>query len=153
MIDAAAASANAGERVLLAVLLLLVAVFWLEPSGSGLAEPDETRYAEIPREMLAAGDLVVPRLNGLPYFEKPPLLYWANAAAFRAFGETPWAARLPTRVAGLGTALLVLFFVARRRGRAAGLSAGILFSLRNMRRRHAAVHALRSGMEFREVGS
>ena len=45
--------------------------------------------------MLAAGDFVVPRLNGLPYLEKPPLLYWANAASLRFFGETPWAARLP----------------------------------------------------------
>ena len=44
-----------GERALLAALLLLTAVVWLEPAGSFLAEPDETRYAEIPREMLAAG--------------------------------------------------------------------------------------------------
>jgi hypothetical protein len=67
-----------------------------------LLEPQEARYAEIPREMLASGDLVVPRLNGLPYFEKPPLLYWANAASLRLFGETPFAARLPTRLAGTG---------------------------------------------------
>ena len=126
MIDAAPASSNAGERVLFAALVLLVAVIWLEPSGSGLAEPDETRYAEIPREMLAAGDFVVPRLNGLPYFEKPPLLYWANAASFRVLGETPWAARLPTRLAGLGTTLLIVLAVGQRRGRASGLGAGIL---------------------------
>ncbi len=100
-------------------------MIWLEPAGSSLAEPDETRYAEIPREMLAAGDLVVPRLNGVPYFEKPPLLYWANAVAFRTFGETPWAARLPTRLAGLGTLILVVL-AASRRGRGTGLCAGIL---------------------------
>ena len=50
----------------------------------------------------------MPRLNGLPYFEKPPLLYWANAAALRVLGPTPWAARLPTRLAGLGTVILVV---------------------------------------------
>lgn len=115
-----------GERALLAVLLLLTAVVWLEPSGSFLAEPDETRYAEIPREMLAAGDLVVPRLNGVPYFEKPPLLYWVNAASLRLFGETPWAARLPTRLAGFATMLLVVL-AARRGGHDAGISAGVLF--------------------------
>jgi 4-amino-4-deoxy-L-arabinose transferase-like glycosyltransferase len=114
-------------RLLLAALLLLAAVSWIEPRGSGLAEPDETRYAEIPREMLAAGDLVVPRLNGVPYFEKPPLLYWANAAAFRAVGLTPWAARLPTRLAGMGTVLLLVLAVARARGREAGLCAGVLY--------------------------
>ena len=47
--------------------------------------------------MLASGDFVTPRLNGVPYLEKPPLLYWANAASLRLFGLTPWAARLPTR--------------------------------------------------------
>ena len=127
MIDAAPASSSAGQRVLFAALLLLLAVAWIEPRGSGLAEPDETRYAEIPREMLAAGDLVVPRLNGLPYFEKPPLLYWANAASFRVFGQNPWAARLPTRLAGLGTVLLIVLAVARSRGRTAGLTAGVFF--------------------------
>jgi 4-amino-4-deoxy-L-arabinose transferase-like glycosyltransferase len=112
-------------RTLAAALLLLLAMVWLEPAGSGLAEPDETRYAEIPREMLAAGDFVVPRLNGVPYFEKPPLLYWVNAASFRIFGESPWAARLPTRLAGLGTVFLVIL-AARRRG-GGGLPAGIFF--------------------------
>jgi 4-amino-4-deoxy-L-arabinose transferase-like glycosyltransferase len=112
------------ERVLWFALLLLLAAVWLEPSGSFLAEPDETRYAEIPREMLASGDLLVPRLNGVPYFEKPPLLYWVNAASLRLFGETPSAARLPTRLAGLGTMLLVVFAA---RGSGGGLSAGVLF--------------------------
>jgi 4-amino-4-deoxy-L-arabinose transferase-like glycosyltransferase len=118
---------SGAERTLLAALLLAAAVACFEPRGSGLAEPDETRYAEIPREMLAAGDFVVPRLNGLPYFEKPPLLYWSNALALRLFGETPWAARLPTRLAGLGTALLLVLATGARRGRREGLAAGILF--------------------------
>jgi len=114
-----------GSRSLLLAFVLLLSIVWLEPSGSGLAEPDETRYAEIPREMLAANDLLVPRLNGVPYFEKPPLLYWLNAAALRVFGETPWAARLPTRLAGTGTVLLV--FVAARGIAAGGLAAAVLF--------------------------
>ena len=114
-----------GSRSLVAAFVVLLAVVWLEPRGSALAEPDETRYAEIPREMLAANDLLVPRLNGVPYFEKPPMLYWLNAASLKVFGETPWAARLPTRLAGLGTALLV-FFAARGIG-VGGLSAAVLF--------------------------
>ncbi len=112
-------------RTLVAALLLLAAMVWLEPAGSRLAEPDETRYAEIPREMLAAGDLVVPRLNGVPYFEKPPLLYWVNAASLRVFGETPWAARLPTRLAGMGTVLLIILAARRRPG--GGVPAAIFF--------------------------
>ena len=133
-------SETPGEPRLLAALLFLLAVVWLEPAGSVLAEPDETRYAEIPREMLAAGDLVVPRLNGVPYFEKPPLLYWVNAASLRVFGETPWAARLPTRLAGLGTLLLVSRGRARDRSRRPARAAvlflaapiGFLFSRTNL---------------------
>jgi 4-amino-4-deoxy-L-arabinose transferase-like glycosyltransferase len=122
------------ERALWAALLLLLAVVWLEPAGSGLAEPDETRYAEIPREMLATGDLLVPRLNGVPYFEKPPLLYWLNAASLEVFGEASFAARLPTRLAGLGTTLLVILAA---RGLPAGVfflagAAGFLFSRTNL---------------------
>jgi len=51
-----------------------------------LIKPDEGRYAEIPREMIATGDWVTPRINGYKYFEKPPLQYWATAASFSAFG-------------------------------------------------------------------
>ena len=122
----AAAERSGPERTLLAALLFLAAVAVFEPAGSGLAEPDETRYAEIPREMLATGDFVTPRLNGLPYFEKPPLLYWANALAFRALGTTPWAARLPTRLAGLGTVALVVLAAGAGGRRRDGLAAGIL---------------------------
>jgi 4-amino-4-deoxy-L-arabinose transferase-like glycosyltransferase len=125
-VEAVQAEPRSGAtRALAAALLLLAAMVWMEPAGSGLAEPDETRYAEIPREMLAAGDLVVPRLNGVPYFEKPPLLHWLNAASLRLFGETSWAARLPTRLAGMGTVLLIIL-AARRRG-GGGLPAGIFF--------------------------
>ena len=60
-----------------------------------LATPDEGRYVEIPREMLASGDCITPHLNGLPYFEKPPLLYWIEAAFLKVFGPHTFALRLP----------------------------------------------------------
>lgn len=99
----------AGERrTLIALALLFAALLFLELPGSWLIGPDEARYAEIPREMLATHDFITPRLDGAHYFEKPPLLYWLNAASMAAFGETAFAARLPTRLAALGTAVLLI---------------------------------------------
>jgi 4-amino-4-deoxy-L-arabinose transferase-like glycosyltransferase len=68
-----------------------------------LWEPDEARYAEIPREMLAAGDWLTPRLNQVLYFEKPPLQYWLSVASMKAFGVNAIAARLPLALASLIT--------------------------------------------------
>src|SRR5205823_6593521 len=65
-----------------------------------LVHPDEGRYAEIAREMAATGDWVTPRLNGLKYFEKPPLQYWLTAIAYRVFGVHEWTARLWPALAG-----------------------------------------------------
>lgn len=58
-----------------------------------LASPDEGRYTEIPREMLAYSDMVTPRLNDMPYFYKPPMFYWMQAAAIKAFGINQFSAR------------------------------------------------------------
>lgn len=70
-----------------------------------LAEPDEPRYAEIPREMIESGDWVTPRLNYVKYFEKPPLVYWLTAVTFKLFGTSELVARLwPAMFALVGIA-------------------------------------------------
>ncbi|MBW1779511.1 MAG: phospholipid carrier-dependent glycosyltransferase [Deltaproteobacteria bacterium] len=105
-------------------LIGLFLILYILPLGwRPLAIPDETRYAEIPREMIASGDWVVPRLNGLRYFEKPVLGYWLNALSITLFGENAFAVRLPSALATGITALMV-FFLVRRFGR--GSEAGIL---------------------------
>jgi 4-amino-4-deoxy-L-arabinose transferase-like glycosyltransferase len=81
--------------------------------GRPLYDPDEGRYAEIPREMLSGGDWVIPHLNGLVYLEKPPLQYWITAASFRLFGQGEATARLWTGVSGF-LALLVVWSLGRR---------------------------------------
>lgn len=91
-----------------------------------LFHPDEGRYAEIPREMAAGGDWVVPHLNGLPYLEKPPLQYWASAAIFSVVGEDEWTARLWPALTGLAGVLAVWFTGVRLFGRRTGLAAALL---------------------------
>ncbi len=112
-----------GLRILFAFALLLLVV---EPWQVPLFEPDEGRYAEIPREMLATGDWVVPRLDGALYFEKPPLHYWTVALSFKLLGQTEVAARLPVKVASVGMAVLTFLFARRRWGPRVGLLAGLI---------------------------
>lgn len=97
-----------------ALLLIFFLLAYLLPLGvRDLLAPDETRYAEIPREMIAGGDWVTPHLNGLRYFEKPVLGYWVNAGALLLLGETNFAVRLPSAVAVALTALLIMALIGR----------------------------------------
>ena len=103
---------TARAKVILAAVLFAVAWF----AGLGyrdLFQTDEGRYAEIPREMLATGDWVTPRLDGLKYFEKPPLQYWTTAAAYAVAGESNATSRLWTALTGF-LGVLMTAFVARR---------------------------------------
>jgi 4-amino-4-deoxy-L-arabinose transferase-like glycosyltransferase len=95
------------ERVLLWVLVALTLAVGIGALGRTLANPDEGRYSEISREMVASGDWVTPRLNGIKYFEKPPLQYWATAVSLKLFGENEYSARIYVALCGLGCVLLV----------------------------------------------
>jgi hypothetical protein len=75
-----------------ALLAWLLATAWVRP----LMAPDEGRYAGVALGMLRSGDWLVPRLDGLPFFHKPPLFYWIGAAAMSVTGPVEWAARLPS---------------------------------------------------------
>ena len=114
------------DRTLLVLLLLAVLLLVLEPGKVPLFEPDEGRYAEIPREMLATGDFLTPRLNGVLYFEKPPLYYWSVAASLKVFGPTETAVRLPGKLAAVTMVLLAAAFARRRWGMRTGLLAGLI---------------------------
>ena len=115
------------QAVLLAGAFLLV---YVAPLGvRPLFSPDETRYTEIPREMRASGDWIVPRFNGLRYFEKPVLGYWLNAASQELFGENRFAVRLPSALAAGLSFFSVLLLLGRRKEENPGLAgiAGALF--------------------------
>ncbi|HWX33490.1 MAG TPA: phospholipid carrier-dependent glycosyltransferase [Steroidobacteraceae bacterium] len=102
------------DRWTYCALAALLAVLWLATlNARPLFNPDEGRYAEIPREMLEGGDWVVPHLDGLAYIEKPPLQYWGTALSYRLLGTSAFAARLYSALAALSTMVLV-WWTARR---------------------------------------
>ena len=110
--------------VILAVITLTVYI--LPIGGRPMLNPDESRYAEVPREMIETGNYVSPRLNGVRYFEKTPLSYWCFAASFKLFGMNRFALRLPCMLAMLGTAWIVFLLMSHYyERRTALLGAGI----------------------------
>ena len=130
-------------------LLLAVIVIWFgNIEYRKLIEPDEGRYAEIPREMVASGDWVTPRLNNLKYFEKPPLQYWATAAAYSMFGEQQWTSRLWTVLTGFAGLLLVWFTGTRLFGCEAGRYAAILLGSSLLYALMAHINTLDMGVTF-----
>jgi 4-amino-4-deoxy-L-arabinose transferase-like glycosyltransferase len=103
--------------------LAVVAIVWFAGIGSRtLIHPDEGRYAEIAREMAASGDWLTPRLNGLKYFEKPPLQYWLTAGAFDVLGVGNASARLPTVASTLVAAAFIGFVGWRAGGARLGIT-------------------------------
>ncbi len=87
--------------------------FFFRLSAIGLLGPDEPRYAQVAREMLARHDWVTPTLYGHTWLEKPILLYWGEMLSYSVFGVSDWAARVPSAVAA--TLLVFGTFLAVRR--------------------------------------
>lgn len=79
-----------------------------------LYKVQEVRIAETAREMLLSGDYAIPRLNGELRLQKPPLPYWWSVASYQLFGVSAWAARLPSVIATLLTALLLFEWLRRK---------------------------------------
>ena len=107
------------------VVLAMAAILLFGRLGSPLLEPEEARYAEIPRQMLAEGRFVIPVWHGEDYLHKPPLLYWLVMASYQIFGVHDWAARLIPVLASW----LVIGIVGWWGRRAAGNGAGLLSAL------------------------
>src|SRR6476469_173248 len=112
----------------IALVLVFALVWFANLDYRRLIHPDEGRYAEIPREMVASGDWVTPRLDGVKYFEKPALFYWLQAIAIELFGVREWALRLWIALFALGGCLLVYIAGRRLFGRTAGLLAAAVLA-------------------------
>jgi len=116
------------KRVIFLILFIFLCIYILPLGIRPLVVPDEVRYAEIPREMVTSGDWIIPRLNGLLYFEKPVMGYWLNGFAMKLFGENAFAVRISSAVSAGLSALMVFFLAARfLKGRKMGVLAATVF--------------------------
>jgi 4-amino-4-deoxy-L-arabinose transferase-like glycosyltransferase len=97
-------------RLAIGATVCWIILFW-KLSAPSLMDPDEAHYAQLTREMLRAGNWMMPLLDGLPYIDKPVLFHWLQGLAIAVLGETETAMRLPSAVAGIA-----LFWITRWTG-------------------------------------
>ncbi len=122
-------SAELNWKIYAVILVLMYLIIYILPLGiRPVMIPDEARYAEIPREMIAADNWVSPRLNGLRYFEKPVLGYWVTGISMQVFGETAFAMRLPSALsAGLSALALFMLLLRFTQRRTTALNAAMIY--------------------------
>src|SRR5215472_2118578 len=119
-------SAETNWRVYLAVLAVASAIYvGCIVSPPSLMDDVDAVQAQIARNMLVSGDWVTPRLDGVVYLEKPPLIYWLMAVSYKIFGVHDWAARIPVVLASLALCLVTTSFGIWAFGRRAGFYAGL----------------------------
>jgi len=114
-------------RDVIILSLIIGLLFGIMLGNRPLSVPDEGRYVEIPREMAASGDYITPRLNGVKYFEKPPLFYWFESFSIKLFGMHEFTLRLWPALFALAGCLMVFRAGLQLYGRTAGVfAAGVL---------------------------
>ncbi len=129
--SASFAIAAASRRPLRLLLCAAVAaVLYLPGLGRpALWEPDEGRYAEIAREMVLTRDYVTPRDDWVRYFEKPPLVYWAEALSIKLAGVNELAVRLPAALATVAEVVVTAALGEAMFGASVGLAAAMVLGL------------------------
>src|SRR6186997_3134951 len=92
-------------------ITLIFGLFYAIWMGSyPLFTPDEGRYSEVAREMVASGDYITPRVDGVAFLDKPILYYWLQATAIQLFGINEWALRIFPGLFGIFGCLLMYMF-------------------------------------------
>jgi 4-amino-4-deoxy-L-arabinose transferase-like glycosyltransferase len=112
------------------VILLFAGAIYLGciVSPPSLMDDVDAVHAQIARTMLTSGDWVTSRIDGVPYFEKAPAVYWAIAISYKIFGVHDWSARIPIALSAIALCLLTAAFAVWAFGKRAGFYAGLCLS-------------------------
>lgn len=108
------------------IIVFIFALFACARFAFPLLEPEESRYAELARQMLESGSWIVPTLDGQPYLDKPPLLYWLVAVTFKIFGVSVFVARLIPSLVAAVTAWMVYRWGFTVGGRGMGIVSSVI---------------------------
>ena len=109
-----------------ALLLVFSLLYYTELHTPAVIDYDEGVYAEVSRAMFERQELIIPELNGEGFFEKPPMLYWAQMFGYELFGVTPLGARFFNAAAALATLMVFYFGAAAPLGRRLAFQATLL---------------------------
>lgn len=112
----------------LALVLLLVLALVLPGLGAAPLERAEIYFLDVARAMVETGDWLVPRYEGEPFFDKPPLVYWLMAVAFLGLGPETGAARLVPALAALGLVLATAWMGTLLYDRRTALAGAVILS-------------------------
>lgn len=108
------------------VLLISMLILFPNLGAIELLDPDEPVYAETAKEMIRFHDYLSPRIYGDYWYDKPPLYYWLVAGAFRVFGVSEFAARLPATVSALLCVILVAYYASKKINPRVGIFSGLI---------------------------
>ena len=130
-VDAATITTTRGNRDLYLIVILCSVLIYLACiiSPPHLQDDVDAEQAQVARNMLSSGDWVTARLDGIPFLEKPPLMYWTIAGSYEIFGVHDWSARIPIALSSVALAWLTTAFGIWAFGRKAGLYAGLSIAI------------------------
>ncbi len=115
--------------VLAIVGCIVILLYFFQLGQAPFVDPPEGLHANIAQEMNAKGDWLTPHMNGVRYFDKPPLLYWLMGGSFGLMGTSEWAARGWSALFAVATALLTAWLGMRIGSKRLGLIAGLIVAV------------------------